>query len=288
MSAGADVRRHRASCRGPPYARELMERLFSTPLPATPGAPAEKRSNASTLATLAPGGRDLSERHREVLRQAMRLIAERGYRGASLRELARRVGMQQPSLYHYFQSKNELVEQILTTFGVGGAGNLPDELPMPDDIEDVPGAIAAMVTYLYDHTDWPVFVRFIFNLAFEAPEYAPRLRGMFAETTEKLFRNAVQPYVAKGQISEDDCVHLCRMVVNAVGLSYIEERLLFPREDKHPWMESYVSFVTRFTREALVRIRAEQAAVPAGKRADEGPKRAKKAGAKSSVRRNER
>ena len=45
------------------------------------------------------GGQELGERHREVLRVAMHLFAERGYAGASLRELARRLGMQQPSLY---------------------------------------------------------------------------------------------------------------------------------------------------------------------------------------------
>ena len=67
------------------------------------------------------GGAQRPPKHLEVLRVAMRLIAERGYRGASLRELARRVGMQQPSLYHYFRSKEDLVEQILVTFGFGGA-----------------------------------------------------------------------------------------------------------------------------------------------------------------------
>lgn len=252
-----------------------MERSISPPFSLS-GAPLAPVAS-SPIGSLTNGGRDLSERHREVLRQAMRLIAERGYRGASLRELARRVGMQQPSLYHYFQSKNELVDQILTTFGVGGAGNLPEELPFPDHVEDVPEALAAMVAYLYDHTEWPIFVRFLFNLAFEAPEYAPRLRGMFAETTEKLFRGAVQPYVAKGQISEDDCVQMCRMVVNAVGLSYIEERLLFPREEKNPWMDSYVGFVTRFTKEALVRRRV--ASEHDGEKSDthvEAPKKAPK------------
>ena len=77
------------------------------------------------LTTLA--GAELSDRHREVLREAMRLFAERGYVGTSLRELARRVGMQQPSLYHYFRSKEELVEQILATYGFGGIGNTPPD-----------------------------------------------------------------------------------------------------------------------------------------------------------------
>ena len=34
----------------------------------------------------------LSERHLEVLRAALQLFSERGYAGASLRELARRLG----------------------------------------------------------------------------------------------------------------------------------------------------------------------------------------------------
>lgn len=209
----------------------------------------------SVVAQLSSGGRELSERHREVLRHAMQLIAERGYRGASLRELARRVGMQQPSLYHYFASKSELVEQIIVTFGVGGSANeTPPEFPLPSDLSDVPAGIAALVGFLYDHTDWPVFVRFVFNLAFDAPEHAPRLRAMFAETTQRLFRVAVQPYVG-AEYTEDELIYLCRLVTNAVGLSYIEERLLFPNEPRHPWMPDYIAFVVRFCQQAIVNAR---------------------------------
>ncbi len=203
------------------------------------------------LRALTQGGRDRTERHREVLREAMKLIAERGYRGASLRELARRVGMQQPSLYHYFKSKSEMVDQILETFGVGGAENLPEVLPAPDQLAEIPETIAALVGFMYDHTDWPIFVRFLFNLSLEAPEYAPKLRSMFTDTTEQILRAAAWPYVSQGAITEDDCVHLCRMVVNAIGLSYIEERLLFPREEKHPGMEQYIAFVVRFATEGI-------------------------------------
>lgn len=219
----------------------------------------------SVLLQLTSGGRELSERHREVLRLAMQLIAERGYRGASLRELARRVGMQQPSLYHYFSSKSEMVEQIIVTFGVGGSANdPPPEFPLPTDVSDAPAAIAGLVTFLYDHTDWPVFVRFVFNLAFEAPEHAPRLRAMFTETTDRLYRAAVRPWAAQGEYTEDELVYLCRMVTNAVGLSYIEERLLFPNQPRHDWLPDYVAFVVRFTSDAIVRARREREPLPDG------------------------
>src|SRR6185436_1333002 len=52
-------------------------------------------------------------RRAEVLEAGLALIAESGVAGASLRELARRLGMSQPSLYHYFESKDELVRQII-------------------------------------------------------------------------------------------------------------------------------------------------------------------------------
>src|SRR5690606_37670788 len=83
---------------------------------------------------------ELPERHRAVLREALLLFAEKGYAGASLRELARRVGVRQPSLYHYFRSKDELVEQILTHVGRDLFAGAP-VLPPGARLADVPGVI---------------------------------------------------------------------------------------------------------------------------------------------------
>jgi AcrR family transcriptional regulator len=194
------------------------------------------------------GGADLTEKHREVLREAMRLFAERGFRGASLRELARRVGMQQPSLYHYFRSKDELVEQILVTFGFGGVGATPNEGQLPERVEDYPALLAAIVTWLYDHTEWPVFVRFMFNLSLESPKHQKRLREMFVETTASQMHAVVGYYVTTGQIGEIDGEHLTRMVLSAVALPLIEERLLFPSAGSHRGLADYIAFVVRFAK----------------------------------------
>lgn len=192
------------------------------------------------------GGAHLSERHREVLREAMRLIAERGYRGASLRELARRVGMQQPSLYHYFKSKDELVEQILVTFGFGGVGATPTHGALPEKLEDYPALLVAIVRWLYDHTDWAHFVRLMFNLAIEAPKYQPRLRALLVDTTREQMRLVTDYYVQSGQIDEHTAELYTRMVLSAVALPLIEERLLFPRAGNHHELDDYLAFVVRF------------------------------------------
>jgi len=197
------------------------------------------------------GGAQLAPKHLEVLRAAMRLIGERGYRGASLRELARRVGMQQPSLYHYFESKEDLVEQIVVTFGFGGVGVTPSEGVLPEKFEDFPALVASIAKWLWRETDWPHFVRLLFNLSVEAPKYQPRFRQLFVDTTRQQMRMLVAPYVASGQIGERDAELLTRMVVNAVGLPLIEEHLLFPRAGVHPDLDEYVDFVVRFTTAGL-------------------------------------
>jgi AcrR family transcriptional regulator len=49
----------------------------------------------------------------EILSAALEVVAERGYRGSSVRELAAAVGLSQAGLLHYFASKEELYVEIL-------------------------------------------------------------------------------------------------------------------------------------------------------------------------------
>jgi AcrR family transcriptional regulator len=52
-------------------------------------------------------------RREEILRTALDVFAERGYRGTSVRELAAAAGLSQAGLLHYFDSKEELYAEIL-------------------------------------------------------------------------------------------------------------------------------------------------------------------------------
>ena len=51
----------------------------------------------------------------EILDAAWALVREEGLAGLSLRDLARRVGMQAPSLYGYFPSKNAIYDAMFAT-----------------------------------------------------------------------------------------------------------------------------------------------------------------------------
>ena len=51
--------------------------------------------------------------HDRLRTAAAELFAERGYAGASMTDIARRVGVRKPSLYNYYPSKEELFMELL-------------------------------------------------------------------------------------------------------------------------------------------------------------------------------
>jgi AcrR family transcriptional regulator len=52
-------------------------------------------------------------RSQEVFEAAARLFAQRGYSRTSIRDLAEELGLQKSSLYHYFDSKEDLLHRLL-------------------------------------------------------------------------------------------------------------------------------------------------------------------------------
>ncbi|MEU9984670.1 TetR/AcrR family transcriptional regulator [Streptomyces sp. NPDC050856] len=54
-----------------------------------------------------------AERRAEIVRAALEVIAERGYRGASLGAVAARVGLTQQGLLHHFPTKEALLVAVL-------------------------------------------------------------------------------------------------------------------------------------------------------------------------------
>jgi len=188
-----------------------------------------------------------------VLEAALELMAEHGYAGASLRKLAAKVGMRQPSLYHYFRSKEQLVEQIIETFSadmfVLGPRTLPERL------EDVPAVIADMIFELYEHTPHPLFVRVVFAISRSHPRYGKLLREIFVDRAEMLIRAMAAPFVLRGEIGEDEVVDLTRMTVNALGFRLMEEKVLFDERPLGPEVRRFAAFVVETARLRVAELR---------------------------------
>ncbi|WP_253665434.1 helix-turn-helix domain-containing protein [Thermus scotoductus] len=93
----------------------------------------------------AAGGMDPSER---LLLAALELLAERGYRGATTKEIARRVGVNEVTLFRRFGSKEALLRAALSRFiPAGFLERLPaEEAPLEEGLKELLEAYLDLVT----------------------------------------------------------------------------------------------------------------------------------------------
>ena len=73
------------------------------------------------------------ETTRQILDIAAGLFARNGYDGVSLREIARKVGIQESSLYNHFKSKGEILETLFDEF----IRLVPQTRPTDEDIDQL-------------------------------------------------------------------------------------------------------------------------------------------------------
>ncbi len=184
-------------------------------------APKSPRTRRERAAPAPPARRE------EVLEAALELIAEHGVAGASLRLLAKRLGMSQPSLYHYFPSKDALITAILdySTQRMLGAGS---SVSPPRNVDDVARFVRDAVLALYETDSHPRFVRFLFSVAVESHEHRPLVERLFEERLRPSFA-VLAGALCETPAEREYVQEVMRMVVYSLGFMLLDERALLGR-----------------------------------------------------------
>lgn len=101
--------------------------------------------------------RRYNQRKREVIDAAARVFAQKGYHGASTKDIARVLGIQQGSLYHYISSKEEALEEVcwkgIGQFLSGASDILASGQSAPEKIE---AAVANHLLPMKDRADYVI------------------------------------------------------------------------------------------------------------------------------------
>jgi AcrR family transcriptional regulator len=116
-------------------------------------------------------------RRGQILRGAMELFAEKGFRGATTREIARHVGISEALMFKYFPSKEALYRAIIQKRTDGSEEMFfPKEAVQAKDDRQVFRSIASNL--IARNTGDPTFMRLILYSALEGHE----LSRIFFET----------------------------------------------------------------------------------------------------------
>jgi AcrR family transcriptional regulator len=169
---------------------------------------------------------DADDRRRTIIDAALELLAEQGYAGASLRKVAAKVGIAQPSLYHYFPTKEDLVEQVLATYA-GEMFQAFDPGSLPQRLEELPRTIVDTALRIYERPRHPLFVRVAFSVSRVNPRYAKLMRSIFVDRAQEGMLLVARPFIDAGELTEAEAVLLISTVIYAIGFHLLEQKVLF-------------------------------------------------------------
>jgi len=183
------------------------------------------KSAKPRLARKSRADADPRARREQLLETALTLVSEHGVAGASLRKLAAELGISQPSLYHYFPSKDALVSAVVEYCADKMLASALD-LPPPQRKEDIPRFAMRAVVDLWSTERHPRFVRFMFVVALESKANRAFIQRVFEERLYPGFTLLANAF-GQDDAERSELRHVLWMVVYSLGLSFLEQRALF-------------------------------------------------------------
>jgi TetR/AcrR family transcriptional regulator len=106
-----------------------------------------------------------------IVKAAMKLFAEKGYAGCSIREICQAAGVTKPVLYYHFQSKEQLFQELMLDIFSHTRRNL---LRLEKSGGTIRDRLAQYVSLEYsDNSRDPDSVRLIFRMMFSPEEGYP-------------------------------------------------------------------------------------------------------------------
>lgn len=133
------------------------------------------------------------QRYGEMLDAAAAVFADKGYHGASTKDIADRLGIRQGSLYYYFSSKETALEEVCTIGVEGFVQRLTEIMASPaSHVDKVRQGIAAHLLPLRDRRDYTlVFLKERRNLPPASYQRISRLSRQYEQHWEDLLRTGI-------------------------------------------------------------------------------------------------
>ncbi|HJP77928.1 MAG TPA: TetR/AcrR family transcriptional regulator [Pseudonocardiaceae bacterium] len=171
-----------------------------------------------------PGGRTFADeaRRRQLVECAIEVIAEEGFKQASLARIAQRAGVAKSVVLYHFANKDELVEQVLAAVSLASAEVLPARLATVSTARDkLRVLITTLIEYLGTHRTDALAGLETWNMTRSLPartRLAEQLRGAGPDGIELLLAEGQR----NGEFGEFDPHVLAVMFRQAIDAATLE------------------------------------------------------------------
>ena len=141
-----------------------------------------------------------------ILEEALSLFLEKGYHGASMRLLARRVGIRGSSLYNHYQNKEGIYSALLEKAGPQLLGMQIDQILQQDRDQAPSEIIYAIVDQLTENWFQEQESRLFLLMIRESPHYGLNVRthvGQMIQTALQPLTDYIENLQIQGIIKSD-------------------------------------------------------------------------------------
>jgi TetR/AcrR family transcriptional regulator, regulator of autoinduction and epiphytic fitness len=205
-------------------------------------------TDVPTRAPARPTSRVARRRDRrkaEIVRTANQLLAEHGYQGMSLEEVAEQTDIAKATLYHYFSGKDELVAAVLEALTVDVNRRLEEELGKVRDrsyLEQIRTLIGEQVRVL---TDTAPEVATVFSWPKTWPESIMEIIKDSRRRHDAIFRRVVEAGLTAGEFDCPDPDVALQCLHGVLNQSSVWIRPSLPPEKKAKLREAIVDTASR-------------------------------------------
>jgi len=183
-------------------------------------------------------------RCREVLGVAATVFAEKGYAGASTRDIAERLGVRQASLYYYFPSKEAALAAICELGVKDFIDNLRGIIGGPLSAADkLRATIANHLSPLRSHPEAD-YIRVFLRHRHELPDGSRQSIAALARTYQGLIEQLFLEGIARGQLRADLDPKLATLALLGLCNSVISNRALPRSSSIDDIIDEYARIVT--------------------------------------------
>jgi AcrR family transcriptional regulator len=163
---------------------------------------------------------DAQQRRREIVDAAIAVLAKQGFRGLTMKALAKELGGSVTLVTHYYRQRDDLIDDIADVL-VGGW--VADSLAFESDIEEPAERLRAFVHYLLPITEQRMTQERAYFMLLSASDGDSHVRGLltsFDRQVRGLFRDHLRPLVAADALART--TDGIRALVLGVTLSAVE------------------------------------------------------------------
>jgi len=162
--------------------------------------PSSQRAQARATAKV----EKYQRRYGEIIDAVAAVFAEKGYHGASTKDIADRLGIRQGSLYYYFASKESALEEVCQKGVEGFVQGIENILAQGGSSEAQ--LRAAVLNHLEPLRTRPNYVRVFLHDRHELPQASRRKIGKASRQYESLLEGLFRGGVERGDFRPDlDC-----------------------------------------------------------------------------------